>query len=416
MKKLFYSLSVVMPGLFFAQVGVNTVKPQGVFHVDGAKDNPATAEPDAAQQSNDFVVKNDGTVGIGTTAPNASAILDLNSKNKGFLAPRVLLSGATDIVTIPNPSKGLLVYNDPSLGTGLTYNGYVFFDGKQWLTLDGKLLIAGKVDQLNCTGITMFPETYTGGKPFNGTVKVPYVGGNGGVYSEQTLGPVNGLTLHLPAGNFAYGSGELIYTVTGTPTVSSPATSTFNIGIGGQACTVSVGGGKVYQPGEYAFFTAEIPANDSGRLLSSYPGITAPLLGGKIRIDPYFRASSNGTSPVSWDSRVYNISSSPVKIWFAAISSVDNFANSNILVAPGGYVDTDNGLYLGYGSNDSSADTPRTSYQGDNDANETETIDFVVDGVWFRVTIFIIVDNKNTPDNTDNVRKVFITTQRMSGY
>lgn len=32
-----------------AQIGVNTSNPQTAFHVDGAKDNPATGAPTAAQ-------------------------------------------------------------------------------------------------------------------------------------------------------------------------------------------------------------------------------------------------------------------------------------------------------------------------------------------------------------------------------
>lgn len=114
----------------FSQVGVNTSNPQGVFHVDGAKDNAATGVSTAAQQSNDFIVSTDGSVGIGTNTPNSSAILDVNvdglpsGSKKGFLGPKVALDSYTDQMTISSPATGLLVYN---LGTGgLTYSGYVF--------------------------------------------------------------------------------------------------------------------------------------------------------------------------------------------------------------------------------------------------------------------------------------------------
>lgn len=50
-------------------------------------------------------------VGINTTAPNPSSILDIVSTNKGLLIPRVSLTGNTDVTTIPNPANGLLVYN-----------------------------------------------------------------------------------------------------------------------------------------------------------------------------------------------------------------------------------------------------------------------------------------------------------------
>ncbi|GEN70897.1 hypothetical protein CLA01_09690 [Chryseobacterium lathyri] len=50
-------------------------------------------------------------VGINTTTPNPSSILDIVSTNKGLLIPRVSLTGNTDVTTIPNPANGLLVYN-----------------------------------------------------------------------------------------------------------------------------------------------------------------------------------------------------------------------------------------------------------------------------------------------------------------
>ena len=42
---------------------------------------------------------------------NSSAVLDVESTNKGFLPPRVGLQSKNDGVTIANPATGLLVYN-----------------------------------------------------------------------------------------------------------------------------------------------------------------------------------------------------------------------------------------------------------------------------------------------------------------
>ncbi len=76
-----------------------------------------------------IVNKTSAQVGIGTTSPHSSAILELNvdnlasNKKKGFLAPKVALTSSMDQLTIPSPTKGLLVYN---LGTaGLTVEGYL---------------------------------------------------------------------------------------------------------------------------------------------------------------------------------------------------------------------------------------------------------------------------------------------------
>lgn len=56
-------------------------------------------------------------VGIGTTDPNSSAVLDMVSSNKGIRIPNVALSSTTDAVTIPTPATSLLIYNTASAGT-----------------------------------------------------------------------------------------------------------------------------------------------------------------------------------------------------------------------------------------------------------------------------------------------------------
>jgi hypothetical protein len=63
----------------FSQVGINTTSPQASFHVDGAKDNPATGIPTATQQLNDFVVTSSGNVGIGNVNPQKA--LDIEARN-----------------------------------------------------------------------------------------------------------------------------------------------------------------------------------------------------------------------------------------------------------------------------------------------------------------------------------------------
>ena len=47
-------------------------------------------------------------VGIGTTNPDASSMLDIVSNNSGLLVPRM---STTDRITIVNPANGLLVFD-----------------------------------------------------------------------------------------------------------------------------------------------------------------------------------------------------------------------------------------------------------------------------------------------------------------
>jgi len=73
-------------------------------------------------------------VGIGTTTPNASAKLDITSTNKGFLPPRVTLTGTTDVTTIASPATGLFVYNTATAGTSPSNvtPGLYYYDGSKW--------------------------------------------------------------------------------------------------------------------------------------------------------------------------------------------------------------------------------------------------------------------------------------------
>ena len=65
----------------------------------------------------------EGSVGIGTKAPDNSAILDLSSSSKGILIPRMT---SEERIKISNPAIGLKVYQTDGL------LGEYSFDGKKW--------------------------------------------------------------------------------------------------------------------------------------------------------------------------------------------------------------------------------------------------------------------------------------------
>jgi len=74
----------------------------------------------------------------------------------------------------------------------------------------------------------------------NSSVTVPYSGGNGGAYGGQLIPStgVNGLFAELNAGSVAVGSGDITFTIIGTP--ENSGTATFQISLGGQSCNFSV--------------------------------------------------------------------------------------------------------------------------------------------------------------------------------
>lgn len=81
--------------------------------------------------------------GIGTTAPAASAKLEVYATNKGFLPPRIALTGAADASTIVSPVAGLLIYNTATAGTAPNnvVPGYYYWNGTAWIQLTGGLVI-----------------------------------------------------------------------------------------------------------------------------------------------------------------------------------------------------------------------------------------------------------------------------------
>ncbi|WP_155845053.1 hypothetical protein [Chryseobacterium daeguense] len=96
-----------------------------------------------------------------------------------------------------------------------------------------------KVTQFLCGNVAT-SGTFTSGTFSSGGFTIPYQGGNGIGYDPQEFYSygVQGLTAKLSSGSLANGSGNLTFTVSGTP--SSSGTANFTINIFGQSCTVSI--------------------------------------------------------------------------------------------------------------------------------------------------------------------------------
>lgn len=71
-----------------------------------------------------LTVNDAGQLGLGTTAPAGSAMLDMNSNNKGFLPPRM---SAAQRAAIAGPVQGLVVYQTTGPDVGLWH-----YDGTAW--------------------------------------------------------------------------------------------------------------------------------------------------------------------------------------------------------------------------------------------------------------------------------------------
>jgi hypothetical protein len=83
----------------------------GLYYNSGTSSVPAwaTVGSNTAQwiTNGTSLCYNDGQIGIGTQTPDNSALLDMSSTTKGFLAPRMT---QVQIAAISNPADGLIVY------------------------------------------------------------------------------------------------------------------------------------------------------------------------------------------------------------------------------------------------------------------------------------------------------------------
>ncbi len=73
-------------------------------------------------------------VGIGTSNPEPSSILDISSSNKGVLFPRMDLGALSTSGPIDSPVEGLVVWNT-DVANGALNTGLFYWDGTSWLSL-----------------------------------------------------------------------------------------------------------------------------------------------------------------------------------------------------------------------------------------------------------------------------------------
>lgn len=72
-------------------------------------------------------------VGINTTTPDASSMLDINATDKGLLIPRVSIPNLNAAAPITSPATSLLVYNTNTT----TGAGFYYWDGTKWTPFTG---------------------------------------------------------------------------------------------------------------------------------------------------------------------------------------------------------------------------------------------------------------------------------------
>lgn len=124
-----------------------------------------------------------GAVGIGTTTPDNSALLDLTSTSKGLLIPRMTLAQRAGIT---NPATGLMVYQIDF------FTGFYFFDGESW-----KGLYTRNAD------VSALSEPFVATKSSENSWNI---GGNSGLKTETNfLGTLDTTSLVFKVNNYRSG-------------------------------------------------------------------------------------------------------------------------------------------------------------------------------------------------------------------
>lgn len=98
------------------------------WNIDNYEDNFRIFREDDPNSANGYVaffMNQIGTVGLNTTSPARSAILDLTARDRGFLPPRMT---NTEMNAIASPAEGLIVYD-------ITNKKVTVFNGSSWVPL-----------------------------------------------------------------------------------------------------------------------------------------------------------------------------------------------------------------------------------------------------------------------------------------
>lgn len=293
--KFTHLTAILISGISFAQVGINTASPKTTLDVSATRDT--------------------------------SGVITNNTQTFGLQAPRLTRAELTaNTATYGTNQTGALIYITDVTGgdaTGQRINvtamGYYYFDGTVWQRLtQATNAVAPAISTLQCTTAYLSPSTYTPGTPYTGNLRVTYSGGNGGAYNSGTPFTINGLTFQLRPGTLEFGDGELVFSVSGTPTTANDMTipmtnSTVSFLTAAQNCTATVGNSSRADIAPVAAMGYPTLTTDSnGKQAYTFPLATPD---GKYSIRVIFDTTSGTTAAIP-NVQLFNNTGSTVNLYW----------------------------------------------------------------------------------------------------
>ncbi|MFP3831316.1 hypothetical protein [Chryseobacterium sp. SIMBA_028] len=212
-------------------------------------------------------------VGINTTTPDPSSVLEVAGSNKGLLIPRIALTGSSDTVTVPLPANSLMIYNTAAVSDVLP--GYYY-----WSTTAGRWTkVLDDLRPIVMTGWSLTGNSgMVNGVNFIGTsdnVDVIFKRNNivsGVLNTTNTIFGVNSLTANtIGLNNTAVGTNNLISNTTGSmntaigsEVLSSNKTGIQNTGYGYRALYSNLDGNNNVANGYFSLFSAKSTIGNVG--------------------------------------------------------------------------------------------------------------------------------------------------------
>ena len=189
---------------------------------------------------------NGGTLIQGVPAVDVSSNVPYTGIGGTYNGQTVSSSGVTGLTATLAPGSfangaGVLTYTITGTPATSGIASFVLSIGGQTCTLTRSVALPdGVLASLSCSTGTNSGSLIQGTAASSVSSSVPYTGGNGGTYNDQTIAStgVTGLTATLAEGIFANGAGALTFAISGTPATSG--TASFVLNMGGQSCTLTI--------------------------------------------------------------------------------------------------------------------------------------------------------------------------------